>query len=529
MRIALCIALVAAAAMLAACSGKQHTRNANIPTEELRQLNEVIADAPKYRNAVRQYIDSVDQLADKNPDPAKAAEIYNNLTHKISVMEADSAIDYANKAIATARRSGNDSILTSARISRLSALTSAGIFNLAEEELFVLELEPMSPLQRIFFWQVARQLYAYLQLYTIENYEISSEFGKKTRAYDDSLMRNLPNESHFKQFLECERMTVNGNFRRAQTALNSLLKEIDPSDNLYGMAAFQLAITYKHTGNERMYGAYMARAAMSDIKAGVREGLALFSLANWMYDQGEISAAFEYINFAMREAMTGNVRMRAVNIASMLPMIDETYLQANNNSHDRLMLYITISVLLLTILAAILLLLAIERRKKAATQAKLIALSKTQETHTANFLALCSTYYHKLNSLEMLVRRKIASGQTEELLRLLKSGRYSEDQGDEISDIFDRSILDIYPDFIEQINALLRPEERFPNTGEKTLHNELRIYALVKMGITENARIAQILNYSVNTVYAYRNKMRNKAIDRENFEANVAELSGVNQ
>lgn len=498
--------------------------NKNIPYDELRKLDALIAEAPGYISKACALVDSDARRAEKLPH-GEAAMLYADLTNRMSVMDADSAMDYANQSMKHAVASGVDSVIMYARLARLSSLTSAGIFNLAEKELTELEQTPMTLHERLNFLQIARQLYSYLYFYTVDYYPIAETFRKKSIAYDDSLIIYFPHKNDFCRFLVLERMVLNGDYHRARAGLDSMMRRLKPGEHLYGMCAYQMALTYKASGNERLYCTYMARAAGSDIQCGVREGLAMFGLANWLYEQGNVADAFRYINFAMREAMDGNARMRAVNIASMLPMIDETYRQNNKQSHDRLSLYVIISVILLLITIIVLTLLAVQHRRIAIDQRKLRALSKLQETHTANFLALCSTYYHKLNSLEMLVQRKIASGQTDELLKLLKSGRYTEEGKIEIFDIFDRSFLVIYPDFIEQINSLLRPEERYEKGDGTTLHNELRIYALVKMGITESIRIAQILNYSVNTVYAYRNKMRNKAVNRDTFDDDVIALS----
>ena len=117
--------------------------------------------------------------------------------------------------------------------------------------------------------------------------------------------------------------------------------------------------------------------------------------------------------------------------------------------------------------------------------------------------------------------RKLASGQADELQKLIKSGKFGEDQNEEFYKIFDNAFLDIYPDFIARMNALLRPEEAVELKKERELTPELRIYAFVRLGVDESTRIAQMLNYSVSTVYSYRNRMRNRAKDRENFERDV--------
>ena len=508
--------------LLPGCGGSDNRDNQRLPVEELKRLDMTILRAGDYANAVRRSIDSLAEVADKTPDPARASAIYADIAHQMSTLNSDTAEWYANKAVQLAEKSEVDSAITSAKIARLSALTSSGIFNLAEQGLREVETRKMSPNQRNYFWQVARQMYANLQMYTEDNFHISEEFRRRNMAYDDSLMMMLPEDHYFGRFLRAERCLLNGDLKSAKSKLDALMPSLKEGEHLYSMAAYQMALYYKKTGDEARYAEYTAKAAESDIKSGVREGVALFNLANWLYDRGEVEDAFRYINFAMSEAMAGDARMRAVNIASMLPMIDKTYEQRNKGAHDRITTLFIFTVTALAVAVSFLVLLILQQRKSSKIRKRIGELSKARERQLANFLALCTTYYHKLNSLEMIVRRKIASGQTEELSKLLKSGRYSDDDDEDIFASFDRAFIEIYPDFIEQINALLRPEERFSTATDGQLPAELRIYALITMGITESPRIAQILNYSVNTVYTYRNKMRNKAIDRETFEDTVA-------
>ena len=511
--------------LMVACVDNRNPDNDNpIPSRQLQSLDHAIAQSSHYAAAARRPIDSLVRVVSRTTDNARASLILSDIAHEMSVLNSDSAIIYADEAMRRAVLSANDSVEVAARLARCNALASAGIFNLAEKEFETLEHTPMSWRQRAILWQVARQMYAYAQMYCESNFEVSQQFRQKSMAYDDSLMTVLPEGHDFRRFLAAERDMGRGNYKSAKAALDSLLPKFKPGDHLYGMVTFQLSLYYRHIGDEARYGEYMAKAAESDIRGGVREGLALFSLANWLYDKGRVNDAFRYVNFAMREAMEGQARMRAVNIATMLPMIDETYQRGTREAHNRLMVFFIIGVIALGVAVFFLILLVIQRRRSRQTRARIAALSKAREAQLANFLALCSTYYHKLHSLQMLVRRKISSGQTDELLKLLKSGRYAESESDEIFSNFDRSFVEIYPDFIEQINRLLREEERFSVPADGTLPPELRIYALVTMGITDSPRIAQILNYSVNTVYAYRNKMRNKAIDRENFEKTVASM-----
>lgn len=517
------VTLLVVSSLFLACRNKSDQRKNDImPISELRELDNAINRADEYYLATQRRLDSMERVATLQKNPINSALAYSRIANEMRVIRADSAIEIASKAMLKAAETENDSVKIVAKLSHICALASAGIFNQSEYEFFEVGKQSLTGDLRLEYWTVGRYLYSSMQLYTEENYDISKEFSRQAMAFDDSLMMYMDPKSPLRQFLIAERLVVNGDNQKARVNLEKLMKDVGPNSNIYGMAAYQMALVYKNTGNEKQYAAYMAKAAQANVQQSVREGLALFNLANWLYTKGELNKAFRYINFAMGQAIDANARMRTVNIASMLPLIDDAYRTENKNSHDKLLIYFAISSLLLVVLAVLLFLLIMQSKRSRENGRKLRALSQAQERHIANFLALCSTYYHKLNSLEQLVQRKIASGQTDQLVKLLKNNRYTEDGEDEIFEIFDRSFMEIYPDFIEQINLLLRPEERFESTpGKKGMHIELRIYALVKLGITESTRIAQILNYSVRTVYTYRNKMRNKAIDREHFEEQV--------
>ena len=106
----------------------------------------------------------------------------------------------------------------------------------------------------------------------------------------------------------------------------------------------------------------------------------------------------------------------------------------------------------------------------------------------------------------------------------MKSQKFSDEQPSTFYKEFDNAFLKIYTTFVDDVNALLRPEERFEIEAPGSLNTELRIYALLRLGIVDSSKIAEFLRYSVNTIYAYRNKMKNRAIDRDSFEKNVMKI-----
>ena len=188
---------------------------------------------------------------------------------------------------------------------------------------------------------------------------------------------------------------------------------------------------------------------------------------------------------------------------------------------DSALIYFLLTATLLIITGGLLFILMRQIKRARASERKVKQTAGLQEKYIGHFIELSSTYANRLQTLRKTVGRKIASGQADELLKMIDSGKFNDSQNEEFCTVFDSAFLDLYPDFVEGINNLLRPEERIDSAAAHTLTPELRIYAIVRLGVDESVKIAQILNYSVATVYSYRNRMRNRAISRESFDEDV--------
>lgn len=509
-----------------AFAGQNDTKKvANLPEKEIRDLSYAIKAADTYRadknREIKTLVDSLAYVVDEG----RRWNITLNLARIFRPVNTDSSLYYAQKAKALAQQLDLDKRQES-EIAVINALSTAGLFTDANEKLRALQETEMSDDIKIKLWVCARRLYGYMRSYAQGNLECYLKYNGLYQQYDDSLLSHLPVDSKFLQFIQCERLVTDRQYNQARKQLLHLLESVPQEDNIYGMAAFQLAEVWKNLGDDEQYAAMLAVSALSDVKCCVSEGLALPTLAYWLYEKGEFSEAFNFINFALEEATAGSARMRAVTIAQLVPLIDDAYKEKINSSRDELMVYfILVTVfLVLTIILAVFLNKEKSRSRKDAE--RLAETSKLQESYIGNFLGLYSSYADKLNRFVKLVSAKLAAGQGAELKKLVDSGKYADQDNDDIHKIFDAAFLDIYPTFVDEINALLREEDKIVLKTPGTLTPELRIYAFVRLGIDESTRIANILHYSTNTVYAYRNKMRNKAIIRDTFDRDVASIRG---
>ncbi len=187
----------------------------------------------------------------------------------------------------------------------------------------------------------------------------------------------------------------------------------------------------------------------------------------------------------------------------------------------------SIMAVLLAVLAITLYVLHRKNRLMNRMAVKLEEANNTKDVYISQFLNLCSIYMDKLNQFNKMVNRKITTGKVDDLLKLTKQGKFIEEQSKEFYDVFDDAFLHIYPSFVSEVNKLLREEERIILRDGEKLNTDLRIIAFMRLGIEESTRIAQMLNYSVYTIYTYRNKLKNRAISRDTFEEDVMKIKSM--
>lgn len=499
----------------------------SIPKEAIRSLDNTIKKAPEYSARMTRRCDSLLNIL-RNTEAHSAARISTLLqlsdTYRLSL--ADSAMVYAYDAMIIANQLQNPLYSFRASLAYADALGASGFFSQAIEIHDSLKNAGIryDRQEEIDFYSVGRRIYSNLCNYMGQEGPLSEVYQQKYVECDDSLVNLLPSDNNFRSFILCERLVARGYYKRAKPALEQLLSSLKKSDNTYGMTAFQLASVYLNEGNNYAYAEYLAKAAESDIICNVRDGYALPALAAWLYKERDFETAFRYINYALEDAYKGNARVRLVSMARWVPDIDEAYRRQISASRNETRLYALLVSLLVIALAISTFFMVKTNRKSNAIQKKLAASSRMKDTYIGNFIGLCSTYSEKYSSLLKLVDRKISSGQASDLLKAVKSGKIGDSENNE--DFYkeiDSVVLNLYPDFVDKINSLLQPEQQISISGGQ-LTPELRIYAFVLLGVNESARIARILNYSVNTVYAYRNRMRNRAIDRDNFEEAILKL-----
>lgn len=491
---------------------------------ELSRLDKTILQSDFYEKEKQRPIDSLRGKIASSTDPVSKWRDEVELSRHYRLLNADSAIYFASRAESEKPAGVGRKELLLADLTLIQALATGGLFTKAISLMDSVSKVDCDSESKIEIWRTGRITYSYASSF-VEGLDDYHAYARKLyKQYDDSLIRALPDSDKYAMFILAEHLVNEGKTDEAMFKLMKVIKGTSPEDNLHGMAAYQVAMVCKKKGDMKGYLEYLAIAGESDVRGVAREGLAITELARVLYTSGDYERAHRYITFALNNANSGNTRMRTVSISTLVPLIEETHRTAVLGSHRSMQIY-SITFTLLFILAAILAFLFLRTtRRSCANEKKLSSSKRKLEAYVGNFIELCANYNSRLDSLSKIVTRKINSGQTDELLKMLSSGKINEKGSDTFYSLVDKALLDLFPDFVDNINTLLRPESRITLKDGETLTPELRIYAFIRLGVDDSTKIAQILNYSVRTVYAYRNRMRSRAIDRENFDRNVAKL-----
>ena len=278
--------------------------------------------------------------------------------------------------------------------------------------------------------------------------------------------------------------------------------------------------------------------AISDLQNATREYASLQKLAYLMYGEGDLDRAYKYLNCSMEDAVNCNARLRSFEVAQFFPIIDKAYKEKERkNLRFSQILLTCVSVLSIFLIIAVFYLyrwnkkinttrrdLRCINKQLQLVNKELAETGKIKEMYIGRYLDRCVSYLDKLEAYRRSLARLAMSSHVEELYKAIKSEQFIHDERKAFYQEFDKSFLELFPDFITSFNALLQPAYQIVPKSNELLTTELRVFALIRLGISDSNSIAHFLNYSLATIYNYRSRIRNKAIHPETFEENLKNL-----
>ncbi|MBF1429778.1 DUF6377 domain-containing protein [Hoylesella nanceiensis] len=523
-----------------------NAKNTTFPT--LEDLDKVVANQQIYTNARLRMLDSLKSDLRKADDLHKKYAIEKELFAGYQSFVVDSALLYAQKKLSLAQRLNDAEELSYSYLDVASMLIKGGNYKEANEVLQRLNVRNASSNLRNYYYTVNQDLYTTLQTVSLTANE-RKLYNEKSSLYKDSILSLKLDPS---VWVVTDRMMDK---HRYKDALQILLKEyptLNVDDRRMAYVAYSISDIYRLMGNREKEKQYLIVSAIADIKSAVKEYISLRRLATLLYEDGDIERSYLYMKRALEDAIYCNARLRVIEVSDIMPIINKAYEdKTQREKHVTLLALVSISVLSLMLIGLVFLLrrqmkkLSITQRALRDKNAELYKLndvlsktndalsesndslseaSRIKDMYIAQFMTECSTYIDKMELYRKQLRKVATTGSKAELLDLLKSPTFIEKEVDAFFATFDATFLSLFPNFVHDFNQLLLPESQVVNKKDKRLNTELRICALIRLGISDNERLAAFLRCSKATIYSYRSRTRLKSLQPDLFEEQLMNL-----
>ncbi|NME70046.1 DUF6377 domain-containing protein [Flammeovirga aprica] len=468
------------------------------------------------------------------------------------VFEFYGALHFINEAIKFSKELGEEKLINDTYINLANLLIRSGIYLESEEILEGIDQSTLSNSQLIFYNLIYKELYYQLSFYTRVKH-LKKSYQEKYQHYSKILLELLP--EHSDEYLAIKEVQAldQKNVQEARRINALRLSRTQVGQREYSKITFLHSITYEFEKDLENQKKYLVLSAISDVKGSIKDNASLAVLANQLYKSGDLERAYKYINISYEDAHFYNSDLRKIQIADILPLISKSYEDQLIEQKLSLQVFTIVTSLLSFVLIFAFfyirrqvnivrkarnksvevndqlktsnaeLITANEQLKKLHSD--LYKTNHVKEVYIGEFLKICSDYIDKLENQAMHTQKMLIGRKYGVLLDEIKNQDVRKVEMKQFYKNFDTTFLNIYPDFVEEMNRLLDPEDPIKLKAKDLLNTELRIFALVRLGISDSAKISKLLGNSVTTIYNYRVKIKNKAVvDRERFEEYVMKI-----
>lgn len=469
-------------------------------------------------------------------DDASILTRYDQLTQEYKGYQLDSALIYARKKLELSKKLNDQKLIQYSVMNESEILSMMGMYNEALTMLETVDTRPMDRDLLPYLYHINHSTYLYLADYAVEQEE-KDKYNRLVYQYKDSILSLLEENTINYRIVKSAQYLMDRDFTNALELAESAFNEAE-DEHTQAICAYVLSDIHSKMGNKEKEKEYLIISAISDIKSATKEYISLRKLGILLFEEGDIDRAYTYMKLSLEDAISSNARVRTLEISEMLPLVSKTYELKMKAENKRLVTaLIVISILSIVLIVAIFSI-YVQLKKLAKARRNLkdinnnlkrlnLELSESnyiKEEYISYVFVMCSEYIDKLEDYRKMVNRKIKTGQIDDLHKVTSSSSLVADELKSFYRSFDTIFLNLYPNFIEDFNSLLLKEEQITPKESELLSPEMRIFALVRLGINDSIKIANFLHYSSQTVYNYRLKVRNKAISKDDFNESIMHI-----
>ena len=463
--------------------------------------------------------------------------LFSYIFDEYKSFQYDSAYIYAVNTQTIANKLQNKEYILKSQRNLLFCFMSAGLFKEACDIISSVNTDGISDdLKSDYYFQCAR-LYSHIASYNTSEPYCSDYYDLKNLYCDSAMMFLDSNSYQYHNVKAFKSLSILEHHKKIEIYSN-LFDSFEMDNHQTAINASILGWLYLFIGENDKAVYYIALSAIYDTRAAVTETTSKTTLAGYFYSVGDIENAARYINIALEEANRYNARHRKIDINTILPIIEKERLEVIKGQRSKLTISLTLSVILLLFL--LIAFIVINKQKNRIKTANTLIQSQFKELYSINEKLnesneikdqyIIQALYGKSEYLEIVENllkkfdRKLKTRQYDDLNFLYKEFNIKTER-ENVSSMFDKAFLKLFPNFVTEFNDLLKVDARITLDKDENLTPEIRIFALIRLGINENERIAKFLNISVNTIYAYKTKIKNKAIvPKEEFEHHIMRI-----
>lgn len=508
---------------------------------EIEKLKTVLAGKDQYDVQKQKRINALKALLEKDDqtDLNTRYIIYLKLYDEYKSFKYDRAFHYAHQLQHVAEQIKDPAKIAYAKLKLGFILLSSGMFKETFDSLGTLKVKHLpDSVKKEYYFLTARTYYDLADFDKDDYY--AKIYNKRAGQYIDSAIRLCDSHSFEYTYYAGLKLLKAGNLQAAITRLKVLMGNHKLSYHQYAITASTLSDIYiQHNKPDSAVGLLIS-AAVADINSSTKEAAAMLNLAQLLDKRGNTQDAYLFIKAAMDDAVYYGARQRKVQVSAFLPVIASARILHEQEQKRMLLFYSSLLTLLsLTIIVFAVIIYKQLKRIKAAdklvveananlrrTIEKLNEAEKIKEEYIGYYLNIISDYMNKLEKFKCSIEQRLTTKRFDDIKVLVGNINLKKER-EELFTNFDKAFLKLFPNFVTEYNALFPPAHQVKLLPNQLLNTDLRIFALIRLGVTDTDKVARILEYSLSTIYNYRTRIKNKSYHPDGFEAAIMAIRAV--
>lgn len=506
------------------------------------ELERVLSKKEVYTQQKLERIERLKSNIKKSDDnPLRTYNQYLRIFEEYKTLNFDSALTYAGKIKQEAELLKDPVKVNHSKINIAFILLSSGMFKETHEEFKNIDVKNLGYTDKVEFLSLKSRYYYDLCDF-VKNDTYCSDYVSLGNQLADSAMALAPPRSYRYYFISGLKNLRTGNL---DNALQDYLQIVDLpyiTQHQYAIIASTLSYLYLRKQQNDQAMQFLIKAAIADVKSSTKENVAMLKLADTLFKTGDNEKAYKYIRMAMADAEYYGARHRQFEVGILLPIIEGKQLMMVEKQKNVIITYAAVVTLLIFIIVGFIVVVGKQNKKLQLAQAIISeandTLQKTNleltEVNTAireanrikdeyigYYFNINSDYIDKIERFKKSVSQRLTLGRYDDIKQIINKIDLKKERED-LSVSFDRVFIKLFPNFLKEFNNLFDEKDRIILPEGQLLNTELRIFALIRLGIHDNDRIAKVMNFSVNTIYAYKTRIKNKSyIPNDEFEDKI--------